>query len=153
MNEHVKAVLDNQYLMLDEILCNKHQNEFSLKPENGKWSVFENIAHLGRYNEIFFQRVQEIQHKNNPEIESYKADEEAGFIEWCGKSFDLVRADFYSSRETLMKFFSSLNDNQLKRTGIHSKFGELTTTEWINFFVLHEAHHLFTIFKLLHQKK
>ena len=152
MNDNLKALLANQYKMLDELLKNINKNILVTKPGNGKWSVFENVAHLGRYNEIFLGRMQEIQHKNNPAFESYVADNEEGFIEWNGKSFDLALADFYSSRETIIKFFESLSDEQLKRTGTHTKFGELTVTEWLEFFLLHEAHHFFTIFKLIHQK-
>lgn len=153
MKDHTKAVLGNQYHMLDDLLQNINKNVFLINPENGKWSVFENIAHLGRYNEVFFERMQQIQNKNNPEIEKYKADEEPGFIEWCNKPFELVFADFYSSRETLIKFFDLLSDKQLKKAGIHPVYGELTTEQWIEFFLLHEAHHYLTIFKLVHEKK
>lgn len=153
MNDNLKALLENQYKMLDELLENINKNIFIAKPESGKWSVFENIAHLGRYNEIFLGRMQEIQHKSSPSFESYVADNEEGFIKWSSKSFDLVLADFYSSRETVINFFKSLSDEKVKRTGTHAKFGELTTTQWLHFFLLHEAHHFFTIFKLVHQKK
>jgi uncharacterized damage-inducible protein DinB len=153
MNDNLKALLDNQHLMLDDLLKNSNKNAFNDRPENGKWSVFENVAHLGRYNEIFLRRMQEIQHKKNPAFERYVADNEEGFIEWCNKSFDLVLADFHSSRETISHFFEFLSDEQLKKTGTHPKFGELTVTEWLHFYLLHEAHHLFTIFKLIHENK
>ncbi len=153
MNDNLKALLVNQYKMLDEFLKDINKDTFVTRPENGKWSVFENVAHLGRYNEVSLGRMQEIQHKNNPCFNSYVADNEAGFIEWCSKPLDLIFADFYSSRETIIKFFEFLSDEQLKRTGTHSKFGELTTEEWLYFFLLHEAHHFFIIFKLVHQKK
>lgn len=152
MKDNIKAVLDNQHFMLDDLLQNINKNIFLIKPKNGKWSVFENLAHLGRYNEIFLERMQSVQHKNNPVIEQYKADDEPGFIEWCSKSFELMFADFKSSRETLTKFFESLSNEQLKRTGTHSVYGELTTEQWLEFFLLHEAHHFLTIFKLVHEK-
>ena len=153
MKDNLKALLDNQYLMLDDLLENINKNTFISKPGNGKWSVFENVAHLGRYNEIFLGRMQEIQHKHNPAFENYIADNEEGFIEWCSRPFDLVFADFHSSRETINHFFEFLSDEQWKKTGTHLKFGELTTTEWLHFYLLHEAHHFFTIFKLIHQNK
>jgi uncharacterized damage-inducible protein DinB len=153
MKDNLKALLDNQHLMLDDLLENINKNIFTNKPENGKWSVFENLAHLGRYNEVFLGRMQEIQHKNNPAFERYVADNEEGFIEWCSRPFDLIFADFHSSRETIINFFEFLSDEQLKKTGTHPKFGELTATEWLQFYLLHEAHHLFTIFKLVHEKK
>jgi uncharacterized damage-inducible protein DinB len=153
MNDNLKALLVNQYKMLDELLKDINKNIFVIKPANGKWSVFENVAHLGRYNEIFLGRMQEIQHKNNPAFERYVADNEEGFIQWCSKSFNLVLADFHSTRETINQFFEFLSDEELKKTGTHPKFGELTVTEWLHFYLLHEAHHLFTIFKLIHEAK
>ena len=36
----------------------------------------------------------------------------------------------------------------LVKTGTHPAFGQMTLMQWLNFFLLHEAHHLFTIFKL-----
>jgi uncharacterized damage-inducible protein DinB len=152
MNGDLKALLANQYKMLDELLENINKNILVTKPESGKWSVFENIAHLGRYNEVFLGRMQEIQYKHNPSFNRYVADNETGFIEWSSKSLDLVFSDFNSSRETIINFFEFLSDEQLQRTGTHAKFGELTTTEWLHFFLLHEAHHFFTIFKLVHEK-
>ena len=152
MKDNLKALLKSQYKMLEDVLENINKNTFGNKPENGKWSVFENVAHLGRYNEIFLGRMHEIQHKINPSFESYVADNEEGFIEWCSRPFDLVFADFHSSRETIINFFEFLSDEQLKRTGTHAKFGELTTTEWLHFYLLHEAHHFFTIFKLVQKK-
>lgn len=152
MNEHLKVILHNQYLMLDNLLQNVSKNSLILKSQNGKWNVFENIAHLGRYNEIFFDRMQQIQNKNNPSFDRYVADDEPGFIEWRSRSFNLVFADYHSLKEKIIQFFDSLSDEQLKRVGTHAKFGELTTEEWLQFYLLHEAHHLFTIFKLLHTK-
>ena len=153
MNDNLKALLANQYKMLDELLKDINKNILTTKPGNEKWSVFENLAHLGRYNEIFLGRMQEIQHKNNLAFERYVADNEEGFIEWRSKSFDLVLADFHSLRKTINHFFEFLSDEQLKKTGTHPKFGELTVTEWLHFYLLHEAHHLFTIFKLIHENK
>src|ERR1700684_1638756 len=150
MDEHLKAILDHQYLMLQPILTTINKNTFLKHPADDKWSVFENIAHLGRYNEIFLERMHAIQLKNNPSFERYVADNEPGFIEWCNRSFDVVIAGYYSSRKNIIEYFESLSDENLTRTGMHPKYGELNVTEWLHFYLLHEAHHFFTIFKLLH---
>jgi hypothetical protein len=39
-------------------------------------------------------------------------------------------------------------DDQLALKGTHPKYGTLMITEWTEFFLLHEAHHLFTLFRL-----
>jgi len=36
---------------------------------------------------------------------------------------------------------------ELNKTGTHPVFGTLNLQLWLNFFLLHEAHHLFAIFK------
>jgi len=43
---------------------------------------------------------------------------------------------------------TNLNDEELLLTGSHPKFGVMTIPGWTEFFLLHEAHHLFTIFRL-----
>jgi len=39
------------------------------------------------------------------------------------------------------------------KTGTHPVFGQMTMLQWLNFFLLHEAHHLLTIFKLVAELK
>jgi hypothetical protein len=34
------------------------------------------------------------------------------------------------------------------KTGAHPIYGPMHLIQWLNFFLLHEAHHLFTIFKM-----
>ncbi|HKV94327.1 MAG TPA: DinB family protein [Candidatus Angelobacter sp.] len=36
----------------------------------------------------------------------------------------------------------SLNEDDFSRTGIHSKLGEMTLALWLEFFLVHEGHHL-----------
>ena len=45
-------------------------------------------------------------------------------------------------RTKLMARLRSLNDFDFQRTGIHSKFGEMTLSLWVEFFLVHEGHHL-----------
>jgi hypothetical protein len=47
-----------------------------------------------------------------------------------------------------LELITNLNDGELLLTGTHPKFGVLTIPGWTEFFLLHEAHHLFTIFRL-----
>ena len=56
--------------------------------------------------------------------------------------------DLIAIRRELISKILSLNEEMLQRTGSHPLFGNMNIVQWINFFLLHEAHHLFTIFKL-----
>ena len=53
-------------------------------------------------------------------------------------------------RVTLTGVVTKMKENELRRVGVHPKFGRLTVLDWTEFFLLHEAHHLFTIFRLAH---
>lgn len=52
------------------------------------------------------------------------------------------------NRAELFDLITNLNNAQLNRIGNHPRFGDLTVKGWTEFFLLHEAHHLFTIFQL-----
>ena len=38
---------------------------------------------------------------------------------------------------------SALTPEQLRRTGVHAKFGPMDVPRWLEFFLVHEAHHLY----------
>lgn len=50
--------------------------------------------------------------------------------------------------QNLNELIFTLSEKELDRTGVHKKYGDLNIVQWIEFFLLHEAHHLFTIFQL-----
>jgi hypothetical protein len=52
-------------------------------------------------------------------------------------------------RQEIVNLIGGLTDEQMSRTGTHSKFGSMNIVEWTEFFLLHEAHHIYTIFKLI----
>ena len=48
----------------------------------------------------------------------------------------LLRADLVTRLE-------QLSPEDFGRTGVHSLYGSLTIFEWLELFLLHEAHHLY----------
>jgi hypothetical protein len=48
----------------------------------------------------------------------------------------------------LNAFLSILHQEQLTQTGSHPLFGSMSVEGWTEFFLLHEAHHFFTILKV-----
>jgi hypothetical protein len=114
----------------------------------GKWSVFENIVHLQTYQHVFNGRVKDMIEMTNPVFPRYVADTDPAFIENCRKTIREIMGDMISTRKEMSTGRLSLKDEVLDRTGTHPVFGTLTIEQWLHFFLLHEAHHLFTIFKL-----
>ena len=146
---HLHNRLATQHLMLDGLLQHATDRELRQPIMHGKWSVHEQLAHLGRYQQVFAERVDEIVSHSAPAFPRYVADEDPEFAHWKRRAvkanFDLLKAQ----RNLLVDRFKALGAATLSRTGIHPVYGRLTLAEWVELFLLHEAHHLFAIFKAL----
>jgi len=121
--------------------------------QTGKWSIFENIVHLQTYQHTFVKRVREILENNNPLFERYTADADPLFLDNCHKSTREIMQDMITLRKEMAAEMIAFPPEDLVKTGTHPVFGEMTLLQWLNFFLLHEAHHLFTIFRLAAQLK
>jgi uncharacterized damage-inducible protein DinB len=118
------------------------------RPIKDKWSIFENLAHLARYQEVFLSRIQKMLDGQNPAFSRYMAEGDAEFATWCNKNFNELKVQSRDIRTHLNEKLKSLTNEQLQLTGVHPVFGAMTIETWTEFFLLHEAHHFFTIFKL-----
>jgi uncharacterized damage-inducible protein DinB len=111
----------------------------------GKWSIFENIVHLETYQHTFIKAILE---GNNPWFDIYTAEADPLFHDNCSKSSREIIHDLLTTRKELSAGIISFAETDLEKKGTHPAFGEMNLLQWLNFFLLHEAHHLFTIFKL-----
>jgi len=114
----------------------------------GQWSLFENIVHLQTYQHSFITRVQQILKGDNPSFERYTAESDPLFVDNCHKIFREIMHDFISMRKGIAAGILTLPETDYSKTGVHPVYGQMTLLQWLNFFLLHEVHHLFTIFKL-----
>jgi DinB superfamily len=146
---HLHNRLATQHLMLDGLLQQATECDLRSPITHGKWSVHEQLAHLGRYQQVFAERVDAIVSHSAPAFPRYVAEEDPEFAHWKRRAvkvnFDLLKAQ----RNLLVGRFKALGAATLNRTGIHPVYGRLTLSEWVEMFLLHEAHHLFAIFKAL----
>ena len=141
--------LRNQHVALGEIIKNVDEQKLMHNTEPGKWSAYDNIVHLTIYQPIFINRIKRILNEDSPVFNAYRADDDPDFI--AGQKLPLadllIRLD--ADRQEIYTFITEIPDEQLSRTAAHPKYGTLSITNWTEFFLLHEAHHLFTIFKLV----
>ena len=114
----------------------------------GKWSIFENIVHLATYQHTFINRVKQILKEKNPSFPRYTAETDPLFHDNCAKSSREIIQDLLSTRKEMAAGIQSFQEEDYNKTGQHPAYGKMNLFQWLNFFLLHEAHHLFTIFKL-----
>ena len=145
--------LSHQHETIIELTKGMSEQQLRIRPDTGKWSVFENMAHLAAYQPAFIQRLKRIQKEDSPTFDRYVAEQDPHFEECCGMELHQLNEYLFTHRFLISNHLASLKELELRRIGVHRAFGPLTVPQWLEFFLLHEAHHLFTIFKLLHTNR
>jgi uncharacterized damage-inducible protein DinB len=137
--------LRDQLASIDGLVANKTAEEWDREPASGKWSARENLAHLGRYHEVFLERLSRILREDRPQFGRYRAEDDEQWPSWSSLPVDLLLARIRQLRREVLSKVGSLSDAHLGRTGIHPVLGEMDVSLWLEFFLLHEAHHLYAI--------
>ena len=148
LQSSITTRLEYQHKSLLDLIEGLSDEQVRQQANLGKWSIFENIVHLTTYQNTFMSRVEEILKNDQPSFERYTAETDPLFYDNCVKSTREIIQELMADRKILATRLLSLKEEQFKRTGRHPVFGTMTLIQWIHFFLLHEAHHLFTIFKL-----
>ncbi len=153
MPSSVSTRLQYQHKSLMDIIDDLSDEQIRRQIISGKWSIFENIVHLQTYQHTFIKRVRQILDENNPSFPRYSAETDILFLDNCDKSTREVMQDLLTTRKEIAAGMLSFQSTDLTKTGTHPVYGQMTLIQWLNFFLLHEAHHLFTIFKLTAELK
>jgi hypothetical protein len=146
-----KSLLDrlaNQHESISFIIQNISDEGLEKKPLPGKWSIKDNIAHLAKYQKVFIERKNQILTTDQPFFNRYAAENDNDFESWRQYSMPALLNFINDDRRDIWYSVSNLSAEDLNKIGIHKKFGAMTLIQWTEFFILHEAHHIYTIFQL-----
>jgi len=140
--------LKYQHETIAELVHGLSEEDLRKEVNPGKWSVQQNIAHLASYQEVFLERLRRIQTEDEPQFGRYVADNDPAFLDACSKTAAQLLEQLSTDRQTILNALLSTSEAAQGRTAIHAKFGKMDMTRWLEFFLLHESHHLYTIFML-----
>ena len=153
MKENSRLLFQSQWELLQEL----HQGlalDFLLQRfAPGKWSIHEHLAHLGRYHQVFRGRLKRILEEEGPKLARYVAEQDTDFPKWVRRSTPEVWTSMEKERAAVWSSLEDLSASQWQRIGKHPRFGPLALEEWLDFFLLHESHHIYSIFRLSHSNK
>ncbi len=137
--------LREQLDCLETLLDGTAPGALDRRPAPDKWSARENLAHLARYHEMFLERIQRILTEERPSLPRYRAEDDSEWPTWAGMPTAAVLAKMRALRFEFIERVEKLADHELSRTAVHSRFGEMNLIQWLEFFLLHEAHHLYIV--------
>jgi hypothetical protein len=151
LSSSAKTRLEFQHLTIRELIEDFSEQQLKYRMDPSKWSAFENIVHLATYQPIFLLRLDRILSGDSPAFTRYRADDDPQFSVDLGLPL-IALLDYIDTRRAELVFqLQGMNEDELSRTGVHPVFGKMTVVRWTEFFLLHEAHHIYTIFRLLQQ--
>jgi hypothetical protein len=117
------------------------------RTRSGKWSARENLAHLARHHTVALDRVRKTLAEDRPKLPRYAAEEDAEWPSWAALSTGEVLTRLKALRTELTAVVFGLTEEEWARTAVHPTLGEMALPLWIEFFLLHEAHHLYIVMK------
>jgi hypothetical protein len=143
--------LKTQLHSLDAILADAGDDAIGRRPPEGRWSAHEHLAHLGRYHEVFLDRLERILTEDRPHLGRYRSEEDSGAGRWFALPAAEVLDRMRDLRGLLVDRVAKLAPEQWERIGVHPSFGEMPLALWIEFFLVHEGHHLYAILQRVRQ--
>ncbi len=131
---------------LEQIVGNATPQQLRQRSQPDKWSAHENFAHLAHFTLVTQDRMARILQEEAPLIERLKPDTEPAFLLLVERSPQEVLSELKELRSQLNQQVAALHDDQLARLGVHSAAGPMPLREWLELFLVHEAHHLYLAF-------
>jgi hypothetical protein len=148
LSASVLSRLQYQHQSITELISGLSEVQLARRINPAKWSALENIVHLAAYQPTFITRLTMMATENEPLFERYVAENDPVFHEYSKKSVVELLSDISEKRSFIYDNLTRFSEAQLALRGRHPVYGSIAIGRWADFFLLHEAHHLWTIFQL-----
>ena len=115
------------------------------------WSVYDIIGHLIHGDKTDWIPRMEIILSHKPDKTFEPFDRFAQFEESKGKSLAQLLDEFNSLRQKNMEYVRSkkITDKDLEETGIHPVFGEITLSQLLSTWTVHDLNHIAQIARVM----
>ena len=152
MKRMLLARLTGQFESLCRMVDGVDAGVMDYRPADGRWSAAQQLAHLARYHEIFDARLSRILAEDNPLLVRYRAEEDADWASWQQRGSVAVLRELVRLRTGLTERLEQIPADSYALFGMHPVFGSMAMADWLEFFLVHEGHHMYAIFQRIHSK-
>ena len=112
------------------------------RPQPGKWSVTEILAHLADVELVQGFRMRLILGSNGTAIQGFDQDVWAEYSNYAKQEPELSLQAYLSTRERTVRLLQSLPPEKLDYYGMHSERGKETVTRVAEMLAGHDIHHM-----------
>jgi uncharacterized damage-inducible protein DinB len=148
-----QARLETQLDALDTILAGATPATLAMRPASGGWSAHEHLAHLARHHAVFLERLRQVAAEDAPRFARYRAEEDPQWPTWSALPMPEVLSRLRGLRADIIRWTAALSDAEAGRVGVHPLFGEQSIGDMLEFFLVHEGHHLYVTMTRLGEAK
>lgn len=145
LNEITLRRLGTQLDVLPLLLGQAPPGQIEARPSPEKWSARENLAHLARHHAVFLERIGRILAEETPDLGRYRAEDDPEWPDWQALPLEEILARVKELRRRILDTALGLTPEQAARRGLHPLLGAMPLSRWFEFFLLHEAHHLYVV--------
>jgi hypothetical protein len=135
--------------LLTQLVEGKHETDFQERPETGKWSVTELLAHLADAEIAASWRYRQMIEHNGGPLSPYDQQ----LWNTLGSNASRNSADslqlFRLLRENNLRMFDQLTDEQWNSHGIHAERGEMSVRDLMQQLAGHDLNHMEQIRNIL----
>ena len=135
--------LETQLDALDTILAGATPAALALRPASGAWSAHEQLAHLARHHAVTLDRLRQVAAEDAPRFARYRAEDDPEWPEWSALPTSEVLSRLRALRAEIVRWTAALSETGARRVGVHPIFGEQSVGDMLEFFLVHEGHHLY----------
>ena len=121
LNRSALVRLDHQLSTLTFLISELTEAQLRQEVISGKWTIHENMAHLGRYQEIFLERLSKMLQQGKPMLGRYRTEEDPLFVNWRNKDSAVLLKDLLACREDIIQRLNTLSEEDYAKGGIHPK--------------------------------
>lgn len=148
--EMSKAILSRTPAAMRALLVDMPE-EWTMSNEGpDTWSPYQVLGHVTHIEEIdWMDRVELLLAETGPRMFE-PVDREAGFARFAGWSMSELLGHFATIRATNLERLDSLvHDDDLDRSGVHPTFGEVSLSQLLATWTVHDLNHLNQIVKTM----
>ena len=110
------------------------------------------MSHTIREKQKLLARVRRIVTELAPTFQRYRAEEDPDWSAWASLPVEEIQRRLVGLRAALIHEIKAIRPGDLSRIGVHSSFGRMSLNLWVEFFLVHEAHHLYIVLQRLREQ-
>jgi uncharacterized damage-inducible protein DinB len=118
------------------------KKQLSARPEPGKWSIAEILAHLADAEIVGSWRMRLIIGSDGVPVQAFDQDVWAETLDYAGQDPKTSLATFRALRDNNLRMLEALPKNLWENHGMHSERGKETVAHLVKMFAGHDLNHL-----------